>query len=616
MKVGMKKIWWSIPMLLVLATIIYYGYLQQEKTSPVILSFRIGTEDTAETISAWYDDEGTYYVFLPSYADIQTVTASVNPAYMVEVDGTALTSETDLSAFTLGEPYNIRITHGWETAEEQICFLQSANVATMYIDTQSGSMQHIHADKEYRESVQVRLIDANGGINYCGANDKLKGRGNTTWSAQKKPYTLKLSESNGLLGMDEFKEWALLANALDKTNLRNKMIYDFARDVNPNLDWSPDCEYIDLYLNSVYAGLYLLCEKAESVGAAKSISDNDYLFCIDQQGKLDNPNTAIKLNSHVYAEIVLPNNANELRVSLLRKYLFRFQEALYTSDANEHQVDNWLAYIDIDSFSRKYLIEEIFANVDASQDSQYFCVNASTGKMFAGPCWDYDLTLGEKRVCKWWSPRCFWAQKGRNSWYWALWQKEEFRAYVQDIFQKEFLPQIENLLTMKACQIAEHAEKAYALDNVRWPRQLDSEESIETILDFLRERVAFLNSAWVEGDEYCTISFNLPEGIYSSSLCIPTNSVCEEVPEPTVMGFPNTARWYREDTNEPFDYNSVITEDLTLYVKGKETTADSSPLAYISLHKAMLFRLAIVGLSGVVLLALILVDYKRNRVKR
>ena len=73
MKVRMKKLWFTIPLLLMLGAIVYYGYMQRHPASTEMLSFRIGTGNSAETISAWYDGEGTYYVFLPSYADIRRV---------------------------------------------------------------------------------------------------------------------------------------------------------------------------------------------------------------------------------------------------------------------------------------------------------------------------------------------------------------------------------------------------------------------------------------------------------------------------------------------------------------------------------------------------------------
>lgn len=50
----------------------------------------------------------------------------------------------------------------------------------------------------------------------------------------KKPYNLYLSRAVSLLGMDKAKRWALLSNPLDKTNLRNRLVYELAAGVSPH----------------------------------------------------------------------------------------------------------------------------------------------------------------------------------------------------------------------------------------------------------------------------------------------------------------------------------------------------------------------------------------------
>ncbi|MBR3228930.1 CotH kinase family protein, partial [Candidatus Saccharibacteria bacterium] len=52
-------------------------------------------------------------------------------------------------------------------------------------------------------------------------NVEIKGRGNTTWLKEKKPYQIKLSHNVDLLNTGKSKKWVLLANSLDSTHLRN-----------------------------------------------------------------------------------------------------------------------------------------------------------------------------------------------------------------------------------------------------------------------------------------------------------------------------------------------------------------------------------------------------------
>ena len=55
--------------------------------------------------------------------------------------------------------------------------------------------------------------------------DYIRGRGNSTWGPDKKPYKLKLDKKAELLGMGSDKHWILLANYYDISMLRNKFTY-------------------------------------------------------------------------------------------------------------------------------------------------------------------------------------------------------------------------------------------------------------------------------------------------------------------------------------------------------------------------------------------------------
>ncbi len=49
----------------------------------------------------------------------------------------------------------------------------------------------------------------------------MKGRGNYSWSFDKKSFTVKLDSKANLCGMGNSKKWALVANHYDKSLLRN-----------------------------------------------------------------------------------------------------------------------------------------------------------------------------------------------------------------------------------------------------------------------------------------------------------------------------------------------------------------------------------------------------------
>ena len=71
------------------------------------------------------------------------------------------------------------------------------------------------------------------------------------------------------------------------------------------------------------------------------------------------------------------------------------------SDGFADPATGYAAYIDVDSFVRWYLVNEVFRNVDANMWSSCWMYKPRGGKLFMGPLWDFDLAAGnvELRRC-------------------------------------------------------------------------------------------------------------------------------------------------------------------------------------------------------------------------
>lgn len=87
---------------------------------------------------------------------------------------------------------------------------------------------------------------------------RIKLRGNSTRLRDKRPFNIKLEEKTDLLGMGKNKHWALLANDIDHTMMRNKLLYDFSGDIG--MDTYCKSENVVLIFNQEYYGVYQLCE--------------------------------------------------------------------------------------------------------------------------------------------------------------------------------------------------------------------------------------------------------------------------------------------------------------------------------------------------------------------
>ena len=92
-------------------------------------------------------------------------------------------------------------------------------------------MDYVNQSRDNSEGGTLRLYTPEGALDCFAGVQELAGRGNSTWDAEKKPYRLKLAAQQNLLGMGAAKDWILLSNVFDSSHIRNKVTYDFAREL-------------------------------------------------------------------------------------------------------------------------------------------------------------------------------------------------------------------------------------------------------------------------------------------------------------------------------------------------------------------------------------------------
>lgn len=112
---------------------------------------------------------------------------------------------------------------------------------------------------------KFELITENMEENIPIINSKIKISGNPASWRDKKSYRLQLSQRISLLGMRKDDDWVLMGLFLDYTRIRTKMCFDLYRSLqtsNPSAIL-PDSEYVLLYINGEFEGLYLLAEKVD-----------------------------------------------------------------------------------------------------------------------------------------------------------------------------------------------------------------------------------------------------------------------------------------------------------------------------------------------------------------
>jgi len=255
--------------------------------------------------------------------------------------------------------------------------------------------------KEVYITGQMSLVSNVAGAPAVNGGLQIRGRGNSTWDIHpKKPYRLKLTDKQSLLGMPSSKDWVLLANYSDKTLLRNAAALDLG--VRMGFPWTPRSAFVEVYLNDRYDGVYQLMENikvtkdrvnidelaAADVGADKI--GGGYLLEVDFREDGYTMHSTIDDLPIVFQSPEQPAPAQE---AYIKGYINDFEAVLHSSTFAD-PTTGYAAYIDVDSFIRFYLVNEVFRNVDANMWSSCWMYKPRNGKLFMGPLWDFDLAAG------------------------------------------------------------------------------------------------------------------------------------------------------------------------------------------------------------------------------
>ena len=576
-----------------------------EPQSHIPLSVTVKLDGETEQIRCWEDAEGNYVVFLPSGAELSEVTLAPVENARVVLDGTPLEGQTDCGGCQTDVPYALSCTEEGCTEQNTLTFLRSAQLPSLHLDVLSGTMDIIHETKGNQESGNGRLYASSGEQLWAGRMESLSGRGNSSWNKEKKPYSLTLTQEADLLGMGQAKNWILLANAMDPSHLRNKVVYDLAAEAG--MAHAPECRWVDLYLNGEYAGIYLLSERNEIHPQRLDLPETGS-FLVSRE-------SAWRLISQNYPHVLLDSGAalrihdSGLTEADLREIWQPAENAILAEDGIDPVTGkSWLELIDLDSWAMEYLTGEIFGDVDAGTISQYFYRDGSdpAGKIYAGPVWDYDLSMGSLGTWQTQTVEAFFADKAHiwsledSTWFYSLNRKLEFAARVRDLYREVYRPLMQQLLDTGLDAYADEIRQSALLDQRRWGTGSADEET-GLVRQYLTERLAFLDSLWLEGEEYCKVLILLDEN--SSSICHAVRPG-GTVPElPSYMESWDILGWYDAATEEPFDIARPIYEDTVVYLKRLPGEEDQiSPLQAAPIAAVLL-----------ILLLLLPVDRKRRR---
>ena len=287
---------------------------------------------------------------------------------------------------------------------------------------------YIGADFSLREDVKTRAAG-----DFISSRVNIKGRGNSSWKAPKKPFRLKFDEKLSLLDMHKDKSWVLIPNYCDKSMLRNSLAF-YMSSIS-HLDYTPESHFVDLVFNGKYQGTYLLCEKLKIAKHRVNVGDDGFLLEIDCRAPGETDSRYFKV-PHLENVVNIKDPEGEYNdegFRYIKDFVIKADEVLF-GDSFKDPNEGWQAYMDMDSFVDWYLIQEIGKNLDGLFDTSCYMHLARGGKLKMGPMWDMDVAFGNiaqlNQTC--YRPTDFYIKNVR--WYARLFQDPVFVARVKERF--------------------------------------------------------------------------------------------------------------------------------------------------------------------------------------
>jgi hypothetical protein len=364
-------------------------------------------------------------------------------------------------------------------------------VARINIDLNGISLDEIkEGSKEVKyEGNDLQIYNDGEILEYGGV--EVKGRGNTTWGHEKKSYQIKFSEKVDVLGMGKGKKWALLSNYIDDSFIRNDIAFTVAEMVGERC--ASRGEFAEVYFDGEYEGLYYLMHKIEIERYSVDIRNEDaVIFELDNIHSEDEEKYESYLENTLVLKDIISKDAEQKKIivdNFLSDYN-SFEKALENGDYE--RVDE---IVNIDSFVEYYLINEFTVNPDA-YSSSFYLYRDDDGKICAGPVWDFDFALGNKKWV-WRKNDDFFLPIGKDKNVGStimeyLLKMSDFKEKAIMLFEKK-LSGKKDLLMQTIRTKTKVVENSIRINNEKWGIG-DFATDYKELLDWVEKRYEYLES--------------------------------------------------------------------------------------------------------------------------
>lgn len=358
-------------------------------------------------------------------------------------------------------------------------YVRKTSLPCIYINTEGNKA--VSSKEDYLYATMVYVDENDQQTTYDSL--QIRGRGNSTWNMRKKPYRIKFHNKEKFLGKGyaKAKSWTLLANAADKTMMRNAITSAMGQFLG--LPFNPAAKFVDFVLNDVYYGTYQISDQVEVRSKRVDVVEQDYPLtdASDITGgyllEVDRSFDGSYFMSSTYNQPVRIHYPDEDEIvdaqkNWIKDYVNQFEAALASSDFADVR-KGYRRFVDSVSLANWYVATEVSANVDGFY-STYFYKEQGDSLFHWGPLWDYDIAYnndnrtdrGASNTTK--QLMADVAYSGTKDWVKRMWADPWFAQLIYRRYQQALSDGLVDFLHQKIDSLASLLDESQQLNYRKW----------------------------------------------------------------------------------------------------------------------------------------------------
>jgi spore coat protein CotH len=351
----------------------------------------------------------------------------------------------------------------------------------------TGNRRPITSKEQYVKA-SIEIVDPNDSGNNLKGEVEIRGRGNSTWNAPKKPYRLRFPNKTSLFGNEKARNWVLLANYQDTTLMTNAIAFELGKRFG--LAFTPHFTHVDVILNGRYEGSYMVTEHIQT-GPGRIDINEDGGFLVELDNHYDEEP---KFQTPLLKLPVMIKHPEDSGYDFVKDAVNELEAALCSSASPD---SGYRDLIDMYNFIDYIMINEITRNVDLQHPHSVFLYRDKGSKICLGPLWDFDygFDYNKRKYFKNAEGMYFntaFREGSGQKFFSRFFEDPYFRTKYKERWNEKYadIAAIESFIDEMAIRL-EKSHKANGA--VWWWKMVNYPKEIARLKEWWRKRVEYLN---------------------------------------------------------------------------------------------------------------------------